>query len=76
MKEIINDSNIDKEENDLFNDIRYICKITPIISQSLQNGCDVAQLPNGDIIISEMKVVNTQYSWDKTKSRMIKSNQV
>jgi hypothetical protein len=67
---------ITKDEDLIFLDIRYICGSTNLITESLQKGCDVAQLPNGDVIITEVKVVNTHYSWDKTKQRMIKINQI
>ena len=61
--------------NNVFSDIDYICSSTPLIIDSLQRGLDIAQLPNGDIIVTEIKTVNTQYSWDKTKQRMIKIGQ-
>lgn len=63
------------EENDVFSDINYICKSTSLIVDSLQRGLDVAQLPNGDLLITEIKTVNTHYSWDKTKQRMLKVSQ-
>lgn len=63
------------EENDVFSDINYICKSTSLIVDSLQRGLDVAQLPNGDVLITEIKTVNTQYSWDKNKQRMLKVSQ-
>ncbi len=62
----------EEEEKDVFSDIRYICSSTSLIVDSLQKGLDVAQLPSGDVIITEVKTVNTQYSWDRQKQRMIK----
>ena len=71
-----NDLYVEEEsKGDIFSDINYICKTTPLIVESLKNGLDVAQLPNGDILTTEVKTVNTQYSWDKTKQRMFKTNQ-
>jgi hypothetical protein len=32
-------------------------------------------MPNGDVIVTEIKVVNIQYSWDKNKERMVKIGQ-
>jgi Protein of unknown function (DUF2671) len=61
-----------QESEDILTDIKYICKTSGLITESLQKGCDVAQLPNGDIIVSEVKTVNTQYSWDSEKNRMIR----
>ena len=62
-------------EGDVFSDIQYICKSTSLIVDSLQKGLDVAQLPNGDILITEVKTVNTQYSWDKNKQKMARISQ-
>lgn len=59
----------------LFDDIKYICNSTGLITESLQKGFDVAQLPNGDIIVTEVKVVNVQYSWDKVKQKMVRIGQ-
>lgn len=69
------DKNITNAEPDIFSDISYICNSTGLIVESLQRGLDVAQLPNGDVIVTEVKVVNTQYSWDKNKHRMVKISQ-
>ena len=55
-----------------FSDIKYICGSTSLIVESLQKGLDIAQLPNGDVIVTEVKTVNTHYSWDKNKQRMVK----
>jgi hypothetical protein len=62
-------------EQDIFSDIRYICNSTSLIVDSLQKGLDVAQLPSGDVIVTEIKTINTQYSWDKNKQKMIKVGQ-
>lgn len=63
------------QENDVFSDIDYICNSTHLIVDSLQRGLDIAQLPNGDIIVTEIKTINTQYVWDKNKGRMLKMSQ-
>lgn len=64
------------EDKDIFSDLQYICNSNSLIIDSLKRGLDVAQLPNGDIIITEIKTVNTQYSWDKSKQRMVKTSQI
>ena len=56
-----------------FADIHYVCSATSLISESLNNGCDVAQLSNGDLIVTEIKVVHTSYTWDPIKRKMIKT---
>ena len=60
---------------DIFSDIKYICGSTSLIVESLQKGLDIAQLPSGDVIVTEVKTVNTHYSWDKNKQRMVKIGQ-
>lgn len=68
-----NTTNIDKEAQDSpFRDLSYLCKTTKIIIEALKKGSDVAQLPNGDIMVTEMKVINTQYRWSKSKQKLIK----
>ena len=65
-----------QEEQDIFANIRYICSSSTLIVDSLQKGLDVAQLPSGDVIVTEIKVINTQYSWDKNKQKMVKISQI
>jgi len=62
-------------EKDIFSDIKYICNSTSLIVEALQKGKDVAQLPSGDVIVTEVKTINVQYSWDEKKERMIKISQ-
>lgn len=64
-----------EDELDIFSDLKYIYNSTSLIVESLQRGLDVAQLPSGDVIVTEVKTVNTQYSWDKLKQRMVKISQ-
>ena len=73
MQEISEDKALD---DDVFSEIKYICGSTSLIVESLQKGLDVAQLPNGDIIVTEVKVVNTQYTWNEAKQKMIKISQL
>ncbi|RTK92141.1 MAG: DUF2671 domain-containing protein [Rickettsiales bacterium] len=73
VQEISEDKALD---NDVFSEIKYICGSTSLIVESLQKGLDIAQLPNGDIIVTEIKVVNTQYTWNEAKQRMIKISQL
>lgn len=59
-------------QEDIFSNIKYICDSTSLIVDALQRGLDIAQLPSGDIIVTEIKTVNTLYTWDKEKNKMIK----
>ena len=65
----------DKEVNkdcDIFNDINYICKSTTVIVDALQKGSDVTQMPNGDIIITQVQVVHNHYAWNPESKKIIK----
>jgi hypothetical protein len=68
-------SDIDQNlaEVDIMSDIRYICKSCSLITESLQKGCDVMQMPNGDIIVTELKPVTFQYTWDDKKGKLMRS---
>ncbi len=63
----------DKKEYNIFNDIEYICRSTIIIQEALSKGCDVAQMPNGDIIITEVKIINNYYSWNSATKKLMKA---
>lgn len=65
----------DEDNKDIFSNLKYICNSTTLIVESLQRGLDVAQLPSGDVIVTEIKTINTQYSWDEAKQRMVKVSQ-
>ena len=69
--------NLKKEiskENDILSTPKYICNSCTIITESLKKGCDVVQMPNGDIIIREQKIITTKYSWDHIKEKIVKSS--
>jgi hypothetical protein len=63
------------EAQNILLDLKYICKSTSLITDSLQKGFDVAQLPNGDIIVTEVQTLNIQYAWDASKQKMIRISQ-
>lgn len=58
--------NLDKKA-DATDDIRYICKSGALITDALKRGSDVMQLPNGDILITELKTITWHYTWDSEK---------
>lgn len=64
------------DQSDIFSNISYICGSNVIITDALQQGFDVAQLPNGDLIISEIRTVQIHYSWNAEKGKMVKTNSV
>jgi hypothetical protein len=70
------ESNSNNQEEDLMSDMRYVCSSCALITESLQKGCDVLQLANGDIIVTEIKPVTFQYSWDSKRGKLIRSQYV
>lgn len=75
MSDLTINQSAESDETDIFSNVKYICNSTSLIVDSLKKGLDVAQLPSGDVIITEVKTVNTQYSWDEKKQRMVKISQ-
>ena len=61
-----------KDMQDVTENPNYICKSCTLITEALQRGGDVMQLPNGDIIITELKTVASHYNWDSVKEKMVK----
>lgn len=59
-------------DSDIMSDIRYICKSCSLITEALQKGCDIMQMPNGDIIITEVKTLTFQYTWDEKKGKLVR----
>lgn len=66
------DSTNDEDSEWMFSNIRYICGSTGLITNSLRQGFDVAQLPNGDIVVTEVRTVTVRYVWDREKQKMVK----
>ena len=65
-------SDVTTDEKDVMSDIRYICKSCSLITESLQKGADVLQMPNGDIIITELRTFTFQYTWDNKKGKLVR----
>ena len=58
--------------NYVLDDLQYIMEFTKLVSVFLKQGCDITQLPNGDSIISQTKVVHTHYKWSSQKNKFSK----
>ena len=71
-KNMQNKLKITSISGNILNDIHYMCVSSKVIMSALKKGCDVAQLPNGDLIITEIKAINTQYHWDHEEQRLVK----
>lgn len=74
-----NTTNSKKNQNTVnpdypFSDVKYICQATTLITDSIKKGFDIAQLPNGDISVTEIKVINVHYKWNTIKQKFVKVN--
>jgi hypothetical protein len=66
-------TSVGQQVEDIMSDVRYISKSCTLITEALQNGCDVLQLPSGEIFITELKPITFQYTWDSQKAKLIRS---
>lgn len=60
-----------KTDEEVFIDAKYICASTNLITDSLKKGFDIVQFGDGEVMVTEVKVVNVFYAWDKTKQKMV-----
>lgn len=65
----------DTEENtsDMMSDARYLRQSSSLINEALQKGFDVLQLADGDIVMTGIKTVVYQYSWDEEKGKLVRA---
>jgi hypothetical protein len=59
-------------EKDVLTDMRYIRKSGALITDALQKGCDVMQMPNGDVVVTETRTISVVYSWNNDTARFDK----
>lgn len=60
------------DDQDIMADISYIRKSCSLVTDALKKGCDVLQMPNGDVVITEIRTVSFQYTWNKEKGKFEK----
>ncbi len=58
---------------DMMADPNYLRQSSVLINDALQKGFDVLQLANGDIVMTGVKTVVYQYSWDDNKGKLVRS---
>ena len=69
------DPQIENEEGKfLLTELDYIVELTKVVS-ALKQGADITQMANGDVIISQTKVVHVLYKWSDEKKWLVKSEQ-
>jgi hypothetical protein len=73
IENYIEKDNAEDAKVDIMSDMRYVCKSCALITESLQKGCDVMQLANGDIVVTELKAVTFQYSWDEKRGKLVRT---
>ncbi len=54
-------------------DARYLRQSSSLINDALQKGFDVLQLADGDIVMTGVKTVSYQYTWDSEKGKLVRT---
>ncbi len=54
-------------------DARYLRQSSVLINDALQKGFDVLQLADGDIVMTGVKTVVYQYTWDEKKGELVRT---
>jgi hypothetical protein len=60
----------------IISDRRYIRKLSELAGSALQKNCDIMQLSNGDVVVSEVKTVFYTYKWDSHKGKFVRSKNI
>lgn len=58
---------------DTMSDARYLRQSSALINDALQKGFDVLQLADGDIVMTGVKTVVYQYSWDDNTGKLVRT---
>jgi hypothetical protein len=68
---LLEEERVEQDDVSLLTNLDYMMEFTKIVG-ALKQGCDVIQLPNGDSIVSQTKVVHTHFKWDRIKRKFAK----
>ncbi len=60
-------------ESDVMTDANYLRQSSTLINDALQKGFDVLQLADGDIVMTGVKTVVYQYTWDESKKKLVRT---
>lgn len=60
---------VSQEDNALLADKNYLRKSSFLVNDALQRGFDVMHMPDGDIMVTEVKTITYKYLWDKKKGK-------
>lgn len=69
----LSESQEDGSGVDMMADPNYLRQSSALINDALQKGFDILQLANGDIVMTGVKTVVYQYSWDEAKGKLVRS---
>ena len=58
---------------DMMSDADYLRQSSSLINDALQKGFDVLQLADGDIVMTGVKTVVYQYTWDTGKKKLVRA---
>ncbi len=70
---VLADAETENSGADMMADPNYLRQSSALINDALQKGFDVLQLANGDIVMTGVKTVVYQYSWDDAKGKLMRS---
>ena len=73
IKKYLGDNSEKAKEKDVFSNVRYVCSAASLITESLKKKADVIQMGNGDIYITETKVLTYRYNWNDQKGKFIRA---
>ncbi len=59
--------------HDMMSNPDYLRQSSSLINDALQKGFDVLQLASGDVVMTGIKTVVYQYSWDESLGRLVRS---
>lgn len=65
----------DSDRLDCMKNIDYVCSLTALLKKAFNDGNDIAHLPNGDVLVTETRIVHNHiyYAWDPGKGKLVES---
>ncbi len=73
IKKYLGENQAEKEQKDIFSNVRYVCSAASLITESLKKKADVIQMGNGDIYITETKILTYKYNWSDKKGKFVRA---
>jgi hypothetical protein len=73
IKRYLGDISVNTEQKDIFANVRYVCSAASLITESLKKKAEVIQMGNGDIYITETKILTYKYNWSDKKGKFVRA---